>query len=261
MAARQHHRGQPRQFRLGHARQPVALGLEVDGGEAGDVVEHRGDGGPDHHLGVAHALELGHHERRRAHDGRHDLPSGGGRGFHGGGEMIESVRYERSTFRAAPGKFEAGTPPIAGAIGLAAACDLRLASPDATFSVPAARLGLAYPADAMADIVAAAGPQMAKLLTFTARTIDARAALAAGFLLEIVGDDPDAHAAELAAAIAANAPLSVRASKAAIRAVLSGSSDDLDAATRAGDATFDSADYAEGRAAFKARRTAVFTGG
>ena len=43
--------------------------------------------------------------------------------FHGGGEMIESVRYDRSTFRAAPGKFEAGTPPIAGAIGLAAACD------------------------------------------------------------------------------------------------------------------------------------------
>lgn len=43
--------------------------------------------------------------------------------FHGGGEMIESVRFERSTFRAPPGKFEAGTPPIAGAIGLAAALD------------------------------------------------------------------------------------------------------------------------------------------
>jgi cysteine desulfurase/selenocysteine lyase len=43
--------------------------------------------------------------------------------FHGGGEMIESVRYERSTFRAAPGKFEAGTPDIAGAIGLGVACD------------------------------------------------------------------------------------------------------------------------------------------
>ncbi len=43
--------------------------------------------------------------------------------FHGGGEMIESVRYDRSTYRAAPGKFEAGTPPIAGAIGLAAALD------------------------------------------------------------------------------------------------------------------------------------------
>jgi cysteine desulfurase/selenocysteine lyase len=43
--------------------------------------------------------------------------------FHGGGEMIETVRFERSTFREAPAKFEAGTPPIAGAIGLAAACD------------------------------------------------------------------------------------------------------------------------------------------
>jgi len=43
--------------------------------------------------------------------------------FHGGGEMIESVRFDRSTFKAAPAKFEAGTPDIAGAIGLAAACD------------------------------------------------------------------------------------------------------------------------------------------
>jgi cysteine desulfurase / selenocysteine lyase len=43
--------------------------------------------------------------------------------FHGGGEMIESVRYERSTYRASPARFEAGTPNIAGAIVLAAACD------------------------------------------------------------------------------------------------------------------------------------------
>lgn len=43
--------------------------------------------------------------------------------WHGGGEMIETVRFDRSTYRAAPEKFEAGTPPIAGAIVLAAACD------------------------------------------------------------------------------------------------------------------------------------------
>ena len=43
--------------------------------------------------------------------------------FHGGGEMIESVRYDRATYRAAPARFEAGTPNIAGAIVLAAACD------------------------------------------------------------------------------------------------------------------------------------------
>ena len=43
--------------------------------------------------------------------------------WQGGGEMIASVTYERSTFKAAPHKFEAGTPNIAGAIGLGAAVD------------------------------------------------------------------------------------------------------------------------------------------
>lgn len=43
--------------------------------------------------------------------------------WHGGGEMILSVTLERSTFKKAPGKFEAGTPNIAGAIGLGAAID------------------------------------------------------------------------------------------------------------------------------------------
>ncbi len=42
--------------------------------------------------------------------------------WHGGGEMIVSVSYEKSTFKPAPARFEAGTPNIAGAIGLAAAC-------------------------------------------------------------------------------------------------------------------------------------------
>ena len=43
--------------------------------------------------------------------------------WHGGGEMIVSVRLEQSTFKKAPHRFEAGTPNIAGAIGLAAAID------------------------------------------------------------------------------------------------------------------------------------------
>jgi cysteine desulfurase/selenocysteine lyase len=41
--------------------------------------------------------------------------------WQGGGEMILSVRYESSTYKPAPSKFEAGTPHIAGAIGLGAA--------------------------------------------------------------------------------------------------------------------------------------------
>ncbi|GAB3419789.1 cysteine desulfurase [Flindersiella endophytica] len=43
--------------------------------------------------------------------------------FLGGGEMIEVVRMERSTYAPPPYKFEAGTPPIAQAIGLGAAVD------------------------------------------------------------------------------------------------------------------------------------------
>ncbi|MBA3419069.1 MAG: cysteine desulfurase [Geodermatophilaceae bacterium] len=43
--------------------------------------------------------------------------------FHGGGEMIEDVRMERSTYAPPPHRFEAGTPPIAQAIGLGAAAD------------------------------------------------------------------------------------------------------------------------------------------
>jgi cysteine desulfurase/selenocysteine lyase len=43
--------------------------------------------------------------------------------WHGGGEMIVSVTLEKSTFKKAPHRFEAGTPNIAGAVGLAAAID------------------------------------------------------------------------------------------------------------------------------------------
>ena len=43
--------------------------------------------------------------------------------FHGGGEMIETVTMARSTYAKAPHRFEAGTPPIAEAIGLGAAVD------------------------------------------------------------------------------------------------------------------------------------------
>lgn len=148
-----------------------------------------------------------------------------------------------------------------GGFGIAAACDLRIATADARFAVPAARLGLAYPVDAMIDIVTAAGAQMARYLTMTAQTIDAQKALAAGFLLELV--EPDqlmSRADEIAGQIAANAPLSVRASRLAIAATVSGDDESLRAAKAAGDATFESADYGEGRVAFKERRPPVFEG-
>lgn len=148
-----------------------------------------------------------------------------------------------------------------GGFGLAAACDLRIASGHALFCVPAARLGLAYPVDAMEDIVNAVGPQMAKYLTYTAARLDSKSVMETGFLLEIV--EPaglELRAVELATTIAQNAPLSVRASKASIRATQTLDAKDIAAATALGDATFESADYAEGRAAFLEKRPARFQG-
>ena len=43
--------------------------------------------------------------------------------YHGGGDMIETVRFEKTTYADLPNKFEAGTPDIAGVVGLAAAID------------------------------------------------------------------------------------------------------------------------------------------
>lgn len=178
--------------------------------------------------------------------------------------------YEAANSRAFAAVRDCPVPTLAaidgvcfgGGFGLAAACDLRVASPDALFSVPAARLGLAYPVDAMADIVHAVGPQLARYLTFSAGRLDAQTALGAGFLLEVTEQAPARdRALDLAQSIAMNAPLSVKASKASIRAVLSGLPEDMKTAAQLGGMTFESDDYEEGRQAFKERRAARFSGG
>lgn len=148
-----------------------------------------------------------------------------------------------------------------GALGLAAASDIRLSSRDARFAVPAARLGLTYPVDAIGDIIEAFGPQAARRLLYTATAIDAEEAYRLGFLSEIASpDDIAALATGLAASMAANAPLTIRASKAAIRAGLSGRFEDRERAESYADLTFESEDYREGRLAFREKRAPRFTG-
>lgn len=205
--------------------------------------------------------------------------AGRGKDFSAGADISEfgTVRRDAGTARAYEADNssafaalrEAAVPTLAairgicfgGGFGLAASCDLRIATRDALFSVPAARLGLAYPVDAMADIVHAVGPQMAKFLTFSAGRLTAAQALACGFLLETPEDEAfDARVEEIAGTIAANAPLSIKASKASIRAVLTGKAEDVARAAALGDATFASRDYVEGRAAFAERRGPVFRG-
>lgn len=185
------------------------------------------------------------------------------------GDADSARAYEELNCRAFSAIRDAKIPVIAavrgicfgGGFGIAAACDLRIASRQALFSVPAARLGLAYPHDAMIDIVTSCGAQMARYLVYSGARISAEEAYRTGFLLEVHDFDevPEA-AARLAHELAANAPLSIKASKAAINAVVSGSAENARASRRLAAATFDSDDYAEGRAAFREKRVPAFCG-
>lgn len=151
---------------------------------------------------------------------------------------------------------------MGGGIGIAAACDLRVASDDTLFAVPAGRLGVGYPPRAMRMVVASFGAAGAKDLFFTARRMDAAEAKALGMLHRLFTPEAlEAETMELARTIAANAPLALRSAKASIGAAtgLPGAPSEQELVALA-DACFDSADYAEGRAAFLAKRAPVFNG-
>ncbi|MCE1237971.1 MAG: enoyl-CoA hydratase [Hyphomicrobiales bacterium] len=178
--------------------------------------------------------------------------------------------YETSNAEAFAALRHAPKPTIAmirgfclgGGMGLAVACDLRIASDEAIFGIPAARLGVGYPPDCIGDVVAAVGPQRAKELFFTARRMSAAEALSIGLLTAVHPVEAlENEAIDLATTIAANAPLTIRAAKAAIDAVVDGAvaqrRDTLVAMT---DACFASADFAEGRTAFLEKRDAKFHG-
>jgi enoyl-CoA hydratase/carnithine racemase len=148
-----------------------------------------------------------------------------------------------------------------GGFGIAAAADIRIADDTARFAIPAARLGLAYPVDAVQDLVRALGDQRARHALFSAREFPASEAIETGCLLKLCSPEAlDAEVTALARAIAAAAPLSVRASKAAIAAQSSALADGMTNAATHADATFDSNDYAEGRTAFMEKRPPRFIG-
>lgn len=184
-------------------------------------------------------------------------------------ERAAAEEYEQSNAQSFRAVRHCPVPVIAmingvcfgGAFGLAAAADIRVASNDALFAVPAGRLGLAYPVDAMSDIVEAVGPQTARMLLYTGRRMTAREAHAAGLLFSVCGlADLQSDTMELVARIRANAPLSNRASKASIRAALSGSAGDRALAEDIAQSTFSSLDYQEGRTAFREKRQPDFSG-
>ena len=151
---------------------------------------------------------------------------------------------------------------IGGGVNVAISCDMRIASTDSVFSIPAARLGLGYRYSAMKNLVDLIGPGAAKDLFFTARKIGAEEAQSLGLITRICApDDLPALLAEYTSALAANAPLTIQAAK-AITAEILKPSPELDRARcqQLIRGCFESADYAEGRKAFMEKRKPVFTG-
>ncbi|NML10139.1 enoyl-CoA hydratase/isomerase family protein [Sphingobium sp. AR-3-1] len=146
---------------------------------------------------------------------------------------------------------------VGGGCGLAIACDLRIAAPTARLGITPAKLGIVYSLFDTKLLVDLVGPARAKRILYTGALHGADEALSIG-LIEEIAPDPLAAAHMLARTIAANAQHSVRASKAIVRRILDGQADD-DATTLAlfRDA-FTLPDFAEGVAAFRAKRPPDF---
>ncbi|CAM8668072.1 MULTISPECIES: enoyl-CoA hydratase/isomerase family protein [Sphingomonadaceae] len=146
---------------------------------------------------------------------------------------------------------------VGGGCGLAIACDLRIAAPTARLGITPAKLGIVYSLFDTKLLVDLVGPARAKRILYTGALHSADEALSIG-LIEEIAPDPLAAAQALARTIAANARHSVQSSKAIVRRILDGQADD-DATTLAlfRDA-FTLPDFAEGVAAFRAKRRPDF---
>jgi enoyl-CoA hydratase len=149
---------------------------------------------------------------------------------------------------------------IGAGLQLAVACDLRIAAFGATFSIPAARLGVFLSPANVQRLAALVGQGAARDVLLTARTLNVDEAVAVGLVQRRAHDALDA-ALELAAEIAELAPLTVQGHKRALN-ILLGVVDRRDAdEMRALEArAFASRDLQEGLAAFTEKRPPSFEG-
>lgn len=151
---------------------------------------------------------------------------------------------------------------IGGGVGIAAACDLRLADDKSIFAVPAALLGVGYSVQQISRLQHLVGPAHVRDIIFTGRRLKADEAHRAGFLSRILPEaDFQADTDTLIAQIGANAPLTIAAAKrASIEALKSFGERDLAAVDALIAACFVSDDYREGQRAFAEKRKPRFVG-
>jgi enoyl-CoA hydratase len=151
---------------------------------------------------------------------------------------------------------------LGGGMQVAMAADIRIASDNSQFGIPAAKLGIAYGYDGLKHLVSLVGPSWARLLMYTGTRIDSAEAQRIGLVDRVVADAELWNATtEIARTISGNAPLAIKAAKITIAQVLKDESRrDMDAIKAIGTACMDSDDFREGRQAFMEKRKPMFKG-
>lgn len=151
---------------------------------------------------------------------------------------------------------------IGGGLAVALTADIRVAADDAQFTIPAARLGLGYGTDGIGALVRLVGPSAAKRIFFLADRFGADEAVQMGLINKVVPKaELDDAVASWCDQIAANAPLTIRAAKAAVAQWQKPESQrDFGPVNELIAQCFDSADYQEGVDAFMNKRPPNFTG-
>ena len=147
-------------------------------------------------------------------------------------------------------------------LSLAMSADIRIASDNSQFGIPAAKLGIAYGWDGLNNLVSLVGPSRARLIMYTGMRIGAVEADKIGLVDRIVPESELWGATmEIARTISGNAPLAIKAAKITIAQVLKDESKrDMAAIKAIGTACMDSEDFREGRTAFMEKRKPQFKG-
>ena len=151
-----------------------------------------------------------------------------------------------------------------GGTDLALRCDMVVGDPTCTLAFTPAKLGLPYDADGLLNVVMRAGPAVALEMFSTAAPLSAQRALSVGLLNHLVSEaDLEPFTLAMARRIAENAPLSVTSAKQQVRAVAAAVALSPATAQRLSEGrqkALHSHDFAEGLAAFRARRPPDFQG-
>jgi enoyl-CoA hydratase len=151
---------------------------------------------------------------------------------------------------------------LGGGMQVAMAADIRIASDNSQFGIPAAKLGIAYGYDGLNNLVSLVGPSWARLIMYTGMRIDSAEALRIGLVDRVVPDSElwDATV-EIARTISGNAPLAIKAAKITIAQILKDPDQrDMAAIKQIGTDCMDSEDFREGRRAFMEKRKPEFKG-